>query len=307
MNSKIFLSDTLLLLITIGWGYTYIAGKIVLEEISEFYYLSLRFLISAFCIFLFQIHRLKKFTIPLIQQAILCGIILGLAFYTQLIGLKITSPGTAGVITGLFVVIVPFVYFFFAKKPLQTETIIGSFLSFLGLFIFSYEEKRLSFNGLGEIFLFFSAFFFAVHIVLIDRAYRKYPNLDGMVFTFFQLFVVGVMFFFPAWIYESFPVTWSKNILYNFIYNVLVGTVIAYTAQTILQKYSPPTHVSLIFAFESVFAFFFSWIFYNEVITARILVGVFLMLGGIFVTEILDKYKFKLKGKLRLWQSQKKH
>lgn len=303
---KVFLSDSLLFLITIGWGYTYIASKNVLEEVGEFYFLSLRFLLAAAILLLFQLHRLDRLTPNIFRQAGICGLSLGFAFYCQLMGLKVTTPGTAGLITGLFVVIVPFLYFFFSKKPLQTAPVVGSFIAFLGLFIFSYDDRPLSLDGLGEIFLFFSAIFFAVHIVLIDRAYRKFPDLDGMAFAFVQLMVVGAMFVPPSLLYEEFPLVYTPSAFQGFWYNVLVGTVIAYSAQTILQKYSPPTHVSIIFAFESVFAFFFSWIFYGETITTKILIGVVLMLTGVFVTEILDRHKFKLKGKFKLWRFQKK-
>jgi drug/metabolite transporter (DMT)-like permease len=303
---KTIFADCLLFLITIGWGYTYIAGKKVLDEVGEFYFLSLRFFIGAGILLLFQIHRLEKLTIHVAKQSILCGVSLGLAFYCQLMGLKVTTPGTAGVITGLFVVIVPFLYFLFSKKPLQTGPVLGSLIAFTGLFVFSYEDTPFNLDGLGEIFLFFAAIFFAVHIVLIDRAYRLHPDMDGLAFAFAQLAVVGFLFIPPALIFEEIPLTFSTETLVGFTYNLIVGTVIAYSAQTILQKYSPPTHVSLIFSFESVFAFLFSWKFYGEIITTKVLIGVGLMLCGIFVTELLDKHKFKLKGKFKVWQFQRK-
>ncbi|NBU98815.1 MAG: hypothetical protein EBS19_11505 [Spirochaetia bacterium] len=71
--------------------------------------------------------------------------------------------------------------------------------------------------------------------------------------------------------------------------NILIGTILAYSAQIVVQKYSPPTHISLIMVFESVFAFFFSWLFYGEVITWKTITGASLMIFGIIITAVYDR------------------
>jgi drug/metabolite transporter (DMT)-like permease len=43
--------------------------------------------------------------------------------------------------------------------------------------------------------------------------------------------------------------------------------------------------------FESVFAFFFSWLFYGEVITWKTLAGASLMIFGIIITGAFDTKK----------------
>ncbi len=304
---KIYLSNFILFISTIGWGFTYIASKYVLEEIGQFTFLATRFCLGAFLLFLLSFIKWKHYSRITFQYGIQAGLALAFAFLFQLAGLKRTSPGITGVISGLFVVIVPFLYFFFAKKRVQTGANVGSFTAFLGLAIFSWDEKKIEFEGLGEIFILLAAFFFALHIVLIDRAYRKYPQIDGIAFSNFQILTVGLAFVLPAFIFENIPKQISERAILGFWYNTIVGTVLGFSIQTVLQKYSSPTHVSLIFTFESVFAFLFSWMFYGEEIGARILVGVFLMILGIFITEILDTHKFKLKGRNKRWQSQKKH
>ncbi|MCX7998182.1 MAG: DMT family transporter [Leptospiraceae bacterium] len=303
---KVYVSNTILFISTIGWGFTYIASKYVLKEIGQFTFLATRFCLGALLLFLLSFVKWKHYTRTTFQYGFQAGLALAFAFLFQLAGLQRTSPGTTGVISGLFVVIVPFLYFFFAKKPIQISAIIGSLTAFLGLAIFSWDEKKIEFEGVGEVFILIAAFFFALHIVLIDRAYRKFPQIDGIAFSNFQILTVGLVFILPALLLETVPKQISKETIYGFWYNTIVGTVVGFSIQTVLQRYSPPTHVSLIFTFESVFAFLFSWMFYGEEIGARILVGVFLMILGIFITEILDTYKFKLKGRNKLWQSQKR-
>jgi drug/metabolite transporter (DMT)-like permease len=307
MSKKTLVADFCLLLVTILWGYTYIASKWVLWEVGEFYFLSLRFLLSASVLLLFLLHKLDQFNKTVIKEGLVCGLVLASAFYFQTLGLEFSSPGTAGMITGLFVVIVPFLYFFFSKKPLQLASVMGSLIAFIGLFIFSYDEKAIQHDSLGELYLFLCAIAYATHIVFLDRTYKRRPNIDPQIFAFIQILLVGVVFVPFALCKEQFPWPISNRALYGLLYDILFGTIIAYSAQIFLQKYSPPTHVSLIFATEAVFAFLFSWWLYGEIITPRVLTGAFLMMSGILITEILEQHKFKLRGKIKLWQYQRKH
>jgi drug/metabolite transporter (DMT)-like permease len=288
--NKVIISDLFLFIVTIGWGYTYLMTKGIIREVSPFTLLWTRFAISSLLFYILFFRKIKINSKKFIFQSIICGIILWCAFVMQVYGIQYSTPGKAGLITGLFVIFVPVLYFFLERKKLSKFTIVGSIFSFIGLFLFSLEEDFFLISlGKGEFILIFSAFFYALHIIYIDKTYIEFENLNVFSFIFIQMISVFAMSLPIALLFEKFPDSVSSRVIYGGIYNILVGTILAYSAQIVVQKYSPPTHISLIMVFESVFAFFFSWLFYGEVITWKTITGASLMIFGIIITATYDR------------------
>jgi len=288
--NKVILSDLFLFIVTIGWGYTYLMTKGIIKEMSPFTLLWTRFAISSLLFYILFFRKIEIKNKKFIFQSIICGIILWCAFVMQVYGIQISTPGKAGLITGLFVIFVPVLYYFLERKKLSKATISGSLLSFSGLFLFSLEENILTITlGKGDFILIFSAFFYALHIIYIDKTYIHFENLNVFSFILIQMITVFVLSLPPALIFEKFPEHISSSVAWECMYNILIGTILAYSAQIVVQKYSPPTHISLIMVFESVFAFFFSWLFYGEVITWKTITGASLMIFGIIITAVYDR------------------
>jgi drug/metabolite transporter (DMT)-like permease len=288
--NKVILSDLFLFIVTIGWGYTYLMTKGIIKEMSPFTLLWTRFAISSFLFYILFFRKIEITSKKFIFQSIVCGIILWCAFVMQVYGIQFSTPGKAGLVTGLFVIFVPVLYTLLERKKLSKVTILGSLLSFAGLFLFSLEENIFIITiGKGDYILIFSAFFYALHIIYIDKTYMQFENLNVFSFILVQMITVFVLSLPPALLFEKFPEHISTSVIWGGMYNILIGTILAYSAQIVVQKYSPPTHISLIMVFESVFAFFFSWLFYGEVITWKTITGASLMIFGIIITAVYDR------------------
>jgi drug/metabolite transporter (DMT)-like permease len=288
--NKVILSDLFLFIVTIGWGYTYLMTKGIIKEMSPFTLLWTRFAISSFLFYLLFFRKIEIRSKKFIFQSIVCGIILWCAFVMQVYGIQFSTPGKAGLVTGLFVIFVPVLYTLLERKKLSKVTILGSLLSFAGLFLFSLEENIFIITlEKGDYILIFSAFFYALHIIYIDKTYMRFENLNVFSFILIQMITVFVLSLPPALLFEKFPEHISTSVVWGGMYNILIGTILAYSAQIVVQKYSPPTHISLIMVFESVFAFFFSWLFYGEVITWKTITGASLMIFGIIITAVYDR------------------
>ena len=292
MNNLI-LADLLLFLVTIGWGLTYLMTKTLVKEIPPFTILWVRFSLASFIYILIFFKKLEFVTQKFLFRSIFCGFILWLAFVMQIYGIQTSSPGKAGVITGLFIIFVPILYFILEKKSLSYVTISASFISFLGLYLFSNQKEGSLTINQGDYILIFSAFFYALHIIYIDKTYEDFEKVNVYMFILIQIFILTFLSLIPALFLESFPHEISTNSRLGLLYNIFVGTILAYSVQFVVQKYSPPTHVSLIMSFESVSAYFFSWLFYDEPISLKSILGAFLILMGIFITGISEKKNVK--------------
>lgn len=278
--------------VTIGWGYTYLMTKGIVVEVPPFTLLWTRFAISTLLFFILFFFKIRITSIAFIIRSFVVGMILWFAFVMQTLGIQDSTPGKAGLVTGLFVIFVPFLYTILEKKKLSKPTLLGTFFSFMGLFLFSLQSSDLSFSlGKGDIILIFSAFFYALHIIFVDKTYIDFVDMNVYLFIIIQMLTVCILSIPPAFLFETFPRQISQPVLLGYTYNIFFGTILAYSAQIVVQKYSPPTHISVIMAFESVFAFFFSWLFYGEVITWKTLAGASMMILGIILTGAFDTKK----------------
>jgi drug/metabolite transporter (DMT)-like permease len=286
-RKSVILADLSLLGIAIAWGYIFVLTKDLLEETSPLFLNAGRFLFAAMILWFFKRKSVKNAGWHVWKKGLHCGIPLWLAFTLQTIGIEHTTPGKAGVLTGTVVIIVPFLYFVFLKAAIQKGVIIGSILTFFGLAILSWDGGSMNGN-IGDLLVLSCAIFFALHILAVDWVYRQGDSFDEFVFIMIQLLVAGVMSIPFAFLFEPIPSSLSSYGWFAFGFDTLIGTLLAYIVQIKAQQYSPPTHVSLLLSLESFFAFLFSLWLWGEVLTRNILIGISLILLGVFMTEFLN-------------------
>src|SRR5438067_13596492 len=119
----------LLLVVTVVWGWTFILVKDDFTQYPPLPFLQIRFLLSV-AVMALVVHRLPTRRELRVGAAI--GIALAGGYLTQTAGLAITSPGNAGLITGLFVVLTPVINRLFGA-PIHWWTWAAVLISLAGL------------------------------------------------------------------------------------------------------------------------------------------------------------------------------
>lgn len=289
-RKKVIIADVSLLGIALAWGYTFVLTKDLLDETSPLFLTGTRFLLAALLLWSFKHSALKKAEWHVWKKGIQCGIPLWAGFALQTVGIAHTTPGKAGVLTGTVVIIVPLLSFLVMKTAVPRGALIGSLLTFCGLALLSWDGSALYMSG-GDVLVLLCAVCFAIHILLVDRIYKQKESFDDLVFIMIQLLVVGVISLpFAFWL-EPLPRLLSTYGWFAFGFDLLIGTLLAYIVQIKAQQYSPPAHVSLLLSLESFFAFLFSWLLWGEMITRSVIIGIFLILLGILVTEASSLFR----------------
>ncbi|MGD8189451.1 DMT family transporter [Brevibacillus ginsengisoli] len=283
-RQRMLFADLSLLGIAISWGYTFVLAKDLLEEMSPLFFTGSRFLLAAILIGVWQWKKLKQLSRIYLRTGSIAGIFLCSAFTAQIFGIDMTTPGKAGVITSTSVVMVPFLYFVWSRTQIQKGPIIGCISAFIGLSLFSWDGSWQGVNP-GDLLVLVCAVFFAIHTVYVDRTYEKELDLDPMLFTMVQLATVGGIDLIIALFVEPAPTPLSGYGWFAYLFELILGTLLAYMVQMQAQLYTTPIRVSLILSLESVFAFGFSWLIWGEPVTVSILFGVLLLLTGIYMTE----------------------
>lgn len=273
---------------TIIWGSSFVVMKNSVAVISPTYLLALRFTIASaalVAVFWKRVRALKK-------QDLLCGGLLGVflfvSYFFQTYGLKYTTASKNAFITTLYVILVPFLHWFFNRKRPSRNNVAAAVIAVFGLALLSLEGD-LSVN-IGDILTFICGFFYAVHIVFIDRYTEKH---DPVGLTVTQMAVAAILSWIVAPILEGsmdFGVI-DKAMMAGLLYLGIFSTMIGFLLQNVGQKHLSPNTSSILLSFESVFGLFFSVLFLKDPVTLKLAAGCVLM----FASVILSEYKKKEK------------
>lgn len=274
------LAEIGLLYAAIIWGATFFIVKLAVEQIDPVVLVGYRFSAAGLLLGAFLITK----RIPLwtgLQDGITLGVILGLLYIPQTIGLKYTSAANSGFITGLFIVIVPLLAFgLFRKKPSAWEGV-ALVLSLLGLWLLT---GGLSGMNIGDIITLLAAFFYALHLLYCDK-YMK-AGRDPLVISFQQFLLIGILSFVTAAIVDL-PLSFGDSqAVLMLMFLTLFPTLSAFVIQLYAQKLTSPFRVSLIFALEPVFAAIFAWTLGGETFVLRSAGGGLLIFIAMIVAEL---------------------
>ena len=214
-----------------------------------------------------------------------CGLTLGLASFLQQKGLDTTSPGKAGFITALYVVLVPLFGLFFRRK-VSGPVWIAVVLSVVSLYLLCIKG---SFSlAPGDLLILVCAVCFAVHILLIDHFTAR---CDGVKLSCLQFLFAAIWSTILALIFDTidFHVLWEciLPLLYVGVFSCGVG----YTLQILAQKDSNPTVVTILLSLESVFAVIAGAIILHQQMSLREYIGCALM----FIAVVLAQVQFPAK------------
>ena len=288
MNNQKMLYMGLILLVTFFWGVTFPLIKIALEYISPVVFLALRFSVSAIMLVPFILKSRRLLERRIARIGITAGIFLFLGYYFQTVGLEYTTAANSGIITGIYVVLLPFISFAYLKIRASKLDVVASALAFAGLFIMSASSLALknSTVDLGDILTVICGVAYAVQIAYVS----KYSGgLDSTVFTFYQILTVAVLsaVFIPT--YSTALLTLNTMVVFVIVFTALFGGVLAYFITTKALIYVEPTSAGIIFVGEPIFAAISAVVIGGEVLGPLTIMGGSVMVFAMLLTSV-DKY-----------------
>jgi drug/metabolite transporter (DMT)-like permease len=199
----------------------------------------------------------------------------------QQAGLRYTTAGNAGFITGLYVVLIPVIQAVILKRPLRPTIWVAALLATVGLYLLS-TGGRLSLK-VGDLLELAGTIFWALHVIWIGHLVSQ---MEGLLIAAGQYLTCGIasiglgLLIEPGQAYGVFGAGWA--ILYTGIISVGLG----YTLQIYGQKVAPPADAAILLSMEAVFAALFGWLFLNEALNAIQLFGCGIMLAGMLLAQV---------------------
>lgn len=280
-------STFLLFLTAIIWGFAFVAQRVGAEFVGAFTFNGIRFLLGSLSLIpVIAIFEREKFDkskfVKTLIPSIIAGVILFIASTLQQLGVEWTgSAGKAGFLTGLYIVLVPVIRFFMGKKT-SILTFFGAMFALVGLFFLCMTGDEMSF-GKGDIVLIIGAFFWAAHILVVDKYVN---NISPLKFSMMQFFICGFLSIIFALSTETIELSAIKSAGIPILYGGLMSVGVAYTCQILGQKDADPTFASIVFSTESVFSAVGGAIILNEIMSGRGYLGCILIFIGIILSQL---------------------
>jgi drug/metabolite transporter (DMT)-like permease len=181
-------SDLILLFVAAIWGSGFVAQRLATEQLGTFSFNGGRFLLAALLIL--PMTRLRwQGEWKQIPWMMLAGTFLFAAAGLQQAGLFTTTIGNASFITGLYVVLVPLILFFFWKKQVHWLSWLAVGIAVIGVMLLSLQgEFRLA---PGDGLELMGAVMWALHVLLVGRLASKGANI--LWFSVIQFTVCGLL------------------------------------------------------------------------------------------------------------------
>ncbi|HME10369.1 MAG TPA: DMT family transporter, partial [Bryobacteraceae bacterium] len=233
--------DLSLVLVALIWGATFVLVKAALAHISTILFLTLRFALAAAALLLIFGRRIQRGRLPqTLRIGILAGVCLFAGYTLQTFGLKFTTPGKAGFLTGLYIPLVPLIAFALYRKLPRTTEIAGILLAFSGMALISFEPGAWRI-GLGDFLIVLCAVAYAFHILVLGH-FAKHADVPGL--TVVQIAMGALIGAGCFWWVEPVQADFPAIVWIALLVTSLLATAFAFALQTWAQSHTSPTRTA---------------------------------------------------------------
>lgn len=281
------MADLSLLLLTLLWGTTFTLVKGALEVGSTGLFLAARFGTAAAVLAAVALWRRDPVGPGFWRHGVLLGLFMLGGFVFQTLGLVLTTPARSGFITGLSVLVVPFIARFTLGRQVRWSAWAGVALAVVGLTLLTRPFDAGAVTPavrLGDLLTLGCAVAYALQITFTSEWSGRHPLVP---FTLLQVSVVllGALVMVPLEGARFDAARWPA------FAGVVLFTGVAMTAGAFFvmnwaQRHTTAVRAALIYALEPVTAALFSWYVIDERLGAAGWLGGALIALGVVAGEV---------------------
>jgi drug/metabolite transporter (DMT)-like permease len=280
-------ADILLIVCTLIWGASFVVVKSALADASVFAFLTLRFAVAALSLAVLCSRELRSLNAASLRAGAVMGCCMFGGYAFQTAGIELTTPSKAAFVTGFSVVLVPVFLGLFARQRIGPAIWAGALVAVAGLYFLTVPSSGFGDLNRGDLLVLCGSVAFALHIIAIGRYARRHSpsvlNFLQVTTTLLMISVAGSLL--TAAGRESIRVAWSARLLAAVLLTGVLATAVAFSVQVWAQQHTSASHAAILFTLEPVFAALISFVFFQERLGLRALVGAGFILGGILLAE----------------------
>lgn len=286
-------ADLALLGITAIWGATFLVVQGALAEASPLAFNAARFTLAGILLAAVYPRHLRHIPARVWGASCMLGLLLAIGFGFQTAGLEFTTAAKSAFLTGLSVVLVPFLVALVWRRRLAWSAYAGAALALGGIYFLAFARSLTGGWGTanrGDVLTLFCAVAFAAQIAAQGEFAPRHGFIRlavlqvGFAAVFTWAAALGMAAFGRAPLRLDLA---SPSLLGALAVTAVLATAVAFTVQAWAQQFTPASHTAIVFAAEPVFAWITSLALGVQALLANQMAGAVLVLAAILVIELL--------------------
>lgn len=287
-------AHSILILICILWGISFPIMESMLLIISPLTTVWLRYTSASLVMTLIFFKQIRSIKLSECIQSLSVAIPFAIAVIFQMIGLQSTSSTNAAFITGMTVVAIPLVLFATRGKRPSKSTVVALILCTLGLLVMSGVVQGGESIRYGDLIVLIATIAFAFQIIHIEKIKG---SISYIKLTVLQFYIVSIVSGIMMVVSKQPTFTMSYELFAQFLYLVIVCTVVALLLQNKYQHHVSSIHVGIIFLLEPVAALWMALLLGYTLGVSQWIGALTILIGTI--VAIMDPSKKKEEQKIQ--------
>jgi drug/metabolite transporter (DMT)-like permease len=295
-------ANLLLLLAALIWGSAFVAQSTAMRDLGPLTFTGLRFLIAAVVVAPFAIRESARSTsAPLTRGQALrftgLGLVFFLAIALQQTGMTVTTVTNAGFLTAIYVVLTPILGLLAFKERPHAVVWPAALVTLAGIWLLGGGGvERLN---AGDLLMIVCAVFWALHVCLLGGMAASSGR--PLTLSAWQFAVVGVVAIVPGLILEPVSLSAIAAAGPEILYTSVFSGGLAYTLQTIGQRWTRSGDAAILLSSEALFGALFGALLLGERLTLAGLVGCMLIFLSIVAVQVVPIIGWsRLRARLRM-------
>jgi drug/metabolite transporter (DMT)-like permease len=283
-------ANILMLVASLIWGTAFVSQATGMGAIGPFTFSFARFFLATLTVLpLVLCYERKKIFIFLnnknyIYLSLLAGLALCGGMGLQQYALLKSQVANASFLSTLYVPFVSIISRFIFRSRLHWVIWTAVLLCLYGSYLLS-SNQEFDIQQ-SDSLLFIAAFFFAIHIIVIDIFMKQFYS--PFTFGFIQYFIVFIFSIILAFIFEE-PTFKNMQIeWFEIIYTGVFSAGVGYTLQIIAQSKASPAPAAIILSMESVFGTLAAWILIDQVLDLNKMLGCLAIFLGVIIVQLVQ-------------------
>lgn len=284
-------ANGLLIVIALIWGLAFVFQKTAMAHVGALLFVAIRCAIAAIALFPLALRESRA---PIFGDAsrlspegwsfAACGALGGVMFFIgaalQQVGLITATVTNTGFLTGLYVILTPFMVWWLLGRRPDTIVWVAVGLAFLGTWALG--GGTIGGFSTGDLLVAISAIFWSIHMIIVGQvsAFGR-----PIMFTTIQFTVTAAIAIAFAVALEPISLAGIQAAWLEILYVGLLSSAVTFTLLAIAMKHAPPSEAAILVSMETVFAAIAAAILLSEQLSPLGWVGAMLMFSATIVVN----------------------
>lgn len=286
MRSSRWMSALLIFILVVLWGVSFAIYKVALRDAPPLLFAGIRTFLGGLIVLCIAIAQGRKAYFVQYFWVYFTSAILNvvLFFGLQTIGLDKLPAGLFSVLIYLEPVLVGVLAWLWLGETMTWQKITGLICGFSGVAAISVHSLTSHLSAVGVVIGIITAIFWAIGTIYSKKAQEK---IDTMWLLAIQFLIGGVMLTGFGTITESFSsIHWTASFIWATLFAGFLGIAVSWMIWFRLVATGEATRVAAFTFFVPLISVLTSVLFLHEPLSVWLLVGLVLIVGGIYLTNL---------------------